>query len=149
MVSNMTLSRWEADYLLSLMVGQENNLWTNSLIAKLMRAAEPTVGTDSARRTDPRTSKAAGESVKMRAGSQKHILLCSYMLAENGLTDEEAGEDSGLAHRRKCCYWKRCSELRQAGFIAPTGETRLSSTNEQQQVCAITEAGKKMLSQET
>jgi hypothetical protein len=70
------------------------------------------------------------------------------LLAEDlkgAMTDEEAGLASGLALKPKCCYWKRCSELRAMGLIIPTGETRLSSAGSAMQVCEITQEGKEAL----
>ena len=96
-----------------------------------------------ARTDDPETSHKAGKSVKMRAGSQQARLLIAYDCASlRGLTDDEAGQLTGLGNQKGCCYWKRCSELRQAGYIVPTGETRLSQANEQQRVCVITLLGR-------
>lgn len=69
------------------------------------------------------------------------MLLLAEYAHRDGLTDEEAGLFSGLAQRPKCCYWKRCSELRASGFIVPTGETRISSAGSAMQVCAITPEG--------
>jgi hypothetical protein len=97
------------------------------------------------RDTDPDTSRAATRSLGVRAGSQRHTLLQAYATATGGLTDEEAGTVTGLADTPRCCYWKRCSELRQAGYIAPTGGARASTAGEMQQVCAITETGMKVL----
>ena len=97
------------------------------------------------RNGDATTSRAPLPSLAIRAGSQRHKLLKQYGAAPYGLTDEQAGQVSGLADLPRCCYWKRCSELRQAGFIAPTGITRLSTADEAQQVCAITEAGRNIL----
>ena len=91
------------------------------------------------RNSDPTTSKRATKEISVRAGSQRHRLLACY--ATRSMTDEEAGRESGLAEMPRCCYWKRCSELRQAGLIRPTWETRLSSAGVQQQVCCITPAG--------
>ena len=91
-----------------------------------------------ARTSDPTTSQRAAESVRLRAGSQRSRLLAVY-LDSDGLTDEEAGAAAGLANAG---YWKRCSELRNCGFIEPLGFTRLSSAGERQQVCGLTEAGK-------
>ena len=95
------------------------------------------------RASDPATSRAGAEDITVRAGSQRHLLLERY--AAGSMTDEEAGYQSGLAHRPRCCYWKRCSELRAAGFIETTGVTRPSSAGVPQQVCAITEAGRDAL----
>ncbi len=95
------------------------------------------------RATDPATSTKAAQSLWVRAGSQRALLLSRYAVAD--MTDEEAGHASGLALLPKCCYWKRCSELRQAGYIATTGEVRPSSANVDQQVCSITETGRDVL----
>jgi hypothetical protein len=91
------------------------------------------------RRNDGATSGAGAKAMTVRAGSQRAKLLSRY--AYESLTDEEAGRVSGLSSLPKCCYWKRCSELRQAGYIAPTGETRVSSAGVEQQVCRITTLG--------
>jgi len=92
-----------------------------------------------ARASNPSTSRQAAKSVQVRAGTQRHKLLQTYL---NGpQTDEEAGEMSGL-RKPGCAYWMRCSELRQGGFIEPVGLTRTASTGEQQMVCQITEAGR-------
>jgi len=95
------------------------------------------------RRNDGATSKAGAQSLTVRAGSQRHLILSRYAL--EALTDEEAGRMSGLSSLPKCCYWKRCSELRQAGYIKPTGETRVSSAGVEQQVCRITIEGRQVL----
>jgi hypothetical protein len=96
------------------------------------------------RSADPITSVLGAGDVKPRRGSQQALLLAEYAYRD-GLTDEEAGLFSGLLSRPKCCYWKRCSELRAKGLIAVTGETRLSSAGSAMQVCAITEAGRNAL----
>ena len=96
------------------------------------------------RANDPETSTKAAQGLWVRAGSQRATLLAEY--AHDPMTDEEAGNASGLAMLPKCCYWKRCSELRQAGYITPTGEVRQSSARVDQQVCSITEAGREILS---
>jgi len=96
------------------------------------------------RSADPITSVLGAGDVKPRRGSQQALLLAEYA-HRDGLTDEEAGLFSGLLSRPKCCYWKRCSELRAKGLIVPTGETRLSSAGSAMQVCAITPAGKEAL----
>jgi len=96
------------------------------------------------RANDPETSTKAATTIWVRAGSQRARLLYEYARAD--MTDEEAGNASGLAILPKCCYWKRCSELRQAGYIAPTGEVRHSSAGVDQQVCSITQAGREILS---
>jgi hypothetical protein len=93
-----------------------------------------------ARVDDPATSRKGAASLAVRAGSQRALLLERY--AAGSMTDEEAGYQSGLASRPRCCYWKRCSELRQAGYIRPTGAERMSSAGVPQQVCEITEDGR-------
>lgn len=92
------------------------------------------------RREDSATSGAGAKAMTVRAGSQRALILGQYFMSEN-LTDEEAGRLSGLDRKPKCCYWKRCSELRQAGYIEATGETRLAGTGVLQQVCRITPKG--------
>ena len=95
------------------------------------------------RANDPATSTRAAQNLNVRAGSQRALLLAQYDL--DSMTDEEAGEATGLARLAKCCYWKRCSELRQAGYIAPTGAVRRSSVGSDQQVCEITLIGRVIL----
>jgi hypothetical protein len=92
------------------------------------------------RRNDSATSTAGAKAMTVRAGSQRAKLLAVYY-SNIYLTDEEAGRVSGLLSLPKCCYWKRCSELRQAGYIRPTGKTRVSSAGVEQQVCEITADG--------
>lgn len=95
-----------------------------------------------ARHTDPGTSHQAAESVAVRAGSQRHMLLLAYAKAgDYGLTNDEAGVVTRLADRTGCCYWKRCGELRDAGYVTDTGRTRTSRAGEAQGVRAITPAG--------
>ena len=96
------------------------------------------------RSADPITSALGAGDVKPRRQTQAMQLLAEYV-HRDGLTDEEAGLFSGLLSRPKCCYWKRCSELRAKGLIAPTGVTRLSSAGSAMQVCAITAEGRKAL----
>ena len=95
------------------------------------------------RRNNGATSKAGAKDITVRAGSQRALVLFWYSI--QALTDDEAGRWSGLAKRPKCCYWKRCSELRQAGYIEPTGETRVSLAGVEQQVCRITDQGMRAL----
>lgn len=92
------------------------------------------------RNSDPQTSVKGAVSVVVRKGSQKNRLLAVYALYY-GITDEEAGDISGLSKKPRCCYWKRCSELRQEGLIKPTGKTWKSSCGEDMQTCEITPAG--------
>ena len=95
------------------------------------------------RNTDPITSALGAKDVKPRRGSQQALLLACYELLD--MTDEQAGIASGLALKPRCCYWKRCSELRAGGYIADTGDTALSSANSLMMVCAITDKGRELL----
>lgn len=102
------------------------------------------------RSRDGITSREGARSIALRAGSQRVKLLeaynaISHMFWADGLIDDEAGYRSGLAQNPKCGYWKRCSELRQAGYIYPTGKFRTSTKGVRQQVCKITDAGKEAL----
>lgn len=94
-----------------------------------------------ARNTDPATSK---QPLNVRSGSQRAIILAVYVNGE--YIDDEIGQITGFGNLPNCCYWKRCSELRQAGYIEPTGLTRRSRADKLQQICRITDAGKKVLS---
>lgn len=96
------------------------------------------------RANDPTTSKAGAQSVAIRSGSQRTKLLEAYALYGNEMTDETAGILSGL-HGKGAGYWKRCSELRRAGYIALTGTTGRSLNGSLQQCSRITAAGRKAL----
>jgi len=95
------------------------------------------------RATDPVTSRAGARHVRLRLASQQHRLLAVYghPSAFDGITDEEAGTLSQLAANPKCCYWKRCSELRAKGLIRDTGRTLPGSAGAEMMVCAITDDG--------
>jgi len=86
-----------------------------------------------ARDTDPQTSRDATKNLAVRAGSQRWRMLNTYT-HRLGLTDAEAAEYAGL-NRLGICFWKRASELRQAGYIEPVGERGGRMT------CQITSAG--------
>jgi hypothetical protein len=95
------------------------------------------------RAQDTPTSRAGAQHVRLRLKSQQALLLAvyAYPQAINGLTDEEAGYLSGLAEQPRCCYWKRCSELRHKGLIRDTGRTREGSSGSYMMLCEITDAG--------
>jgi hypothetical protein len=61
------------------------------------------------------TSVQGARDVKHRRTSQAMRLLAEYKKGD--LTDEEAAVRSGIAALPKACYWKRCSDLRSAGYI--------------------------------
>lgn len=92
------------------------------------------------RSTDPETSRVA-EPVKIRAGTQRAHLLSCFWNFPGGLTDEEAMK---CAHHVSATseYAKRCSELREGGYIEPTGETRPGSAGPQRIVSRITAKGR-------
>lgn len=73
--------------------------------------------------------------------SQQILLLRTYAVSDRGLTNEEAGLASGLADDPVCCYWKRCSELRQRQWIEETGEVRYGRSDRPQKVHRITDRG--------
>lgn len=83
-----------------------------------------------ARDEDPSTSHDAGRAVAgregkvviVRAGTQRHKLLRAYHSLEWGMaiSDEQAASLADL-HYQGICWWKRCSELRQGGFIRVVG----------------------------
>ena len=114
------------------------------LFAELNRDTAP------ARHSDPETSHKAA-AMPFRRDSQRHRLLAEYASAQDfddGLTDEEAAEAAGVF---RGCPWKRCSELREMGMIAPlrlpdgSVGTRVSTMGAEQRVCKITEKGRKAL----
>lgn len=91
------------------------------------------------RRTDPTTSRQAGVVMPKAWNTHMARLLAAYASTEaiDGLTDEEA---SIMAHLERG-GWKRCSDLRRAGWIVPTLRTRPASSGLEQRVCEITKAG--------
>jgi len=93
------------------------------------------------RSADPDTSRDGAKDVLPRRGSQAWALLNEYANARIGLTDEEAGIRSGLAVNPRCCYWKRCSELRASGLIEDSNTRRQGSTGSTMMVCTITAKG--------
>jgi len=81
------------------------------------------------RRSDPETSKAAARSLRTRPILEK--LAEAYRSAGSfGLTDEEAGNRTGIEGA-----WKRCSDLRRLGVIIETQWTRRGSSGRAARVC--------------
>jgi hypothetical protein len=102
------------------------------------------------RSTDPATSRQGAKDVLPRRDSQQGQLLRVYGTHRiNGLTDEQAGDLSGLAQKPKCCYWKRCSELRQKGLIEDTGLEAMSSAGSLMMICRLTAKGAELLQEWT
>ena len=93
-----------------------------------------------ARTDDPPTShKAVTHRNTIRWGTQCYRLLAEYV-RRGPLTDEEAAVSAGLVGAARS-PWRRCTDLRQAGYIADTGDERISSAGSPQRVCAVTDKG--------
>ena len=99
-----------------------------------------------ARNTDPDTSHMAADQIRERHGedlrnftrrNQKWPLLNAYAALLDA-TDDEAHELAGIVSK---CPWKRCSELRQVGFITRVNERVDPKTKATVMVCQITPAG--------
>lgn len=99
----------------------------------------PGMTNNKARNSDPATSKAAAESVKVTAKSQAAKLLMAHYRNPQGLTDEEAAEIAGLNPRSE--FRTRCSSLRNMGLLDDTLFTRQSSMGRQNVVRVITQQG--------
>jgi hypothetical protein len=98
------------------------------------------------RSTDPGTSHAAAREIRVKAGSQRAHLLWRFFLVDDeyGSTDEQA-MFYAEAVSPTSEYAKRCSELREGGFIEPTGETRAGSAGPQRIVSRITAKGRQWI----
>ena len=82
-----------------------------------------------ARRGDPQTSHAAAAS--MGVGAEQHrtrILSYLRLIAPSAATKDEIGAAIGLNDVRVA---RRCGELRDAGLIEDSGETRLTKSGRQ------------------
>lgn len=95
------------------------------------------------RATDPETSHAAAREIRVKANSQRAYLLESFYRwhVKGGLTDEEAMMWSDHVNAISE-FSKRCSELREGGYIEPTGETRAGSAGVERIVSRITDKGR-------
>lgn len=109
-------------------------------------AAEEETGTGRtipARNTDPETSHKATKAIHIRAGNQRTLLLRAFDALEDA-TDEEAMEHAeGVSASSE--YAKRCSELRQAGYIEATGDERTGGSGQSRIVCRITTKGEQAI----
>lgn len=93
------------------------------------------------RKTDPETSRKGERDVAMRANTQKHKLLKAYV--GRRLIADEA---EAIAQTGGRCPWKRCSELREMGYLELTGVERISEQSGSKQVeSKLTAAGAKYL----
>lgn len=102
----------------------------------------PAYTVPASRNSDPATSHKAERRHRMTWNSQQFRILTAFD-KYGPLCDEEAGELTGLAQNR-ACYWKRCSELRQLGYIMPIG-TCESTTGNEVTLSEITSAGRQAL----
>lgn len=94
-----------------------------------------------ARRDDPSTSKEAAQSLGHTAATMRANLLSAF--GRGSWTAEEAATQAG--YTAEDGSWKRVSDLKSAGFIAPTGAKRLGSKGKYKDVLAITQAGREEL----
>lgn len=109
---------------------------------------EPTGRVIPSRRTDPATSHQAAAAIVVKATNQRGRLLLAHAAwsdrdqsHEGGLTDEEAASlAEGVSLTSE--YAKRCSELRDAGLIEATGQTRKGASGAARIISRITEAGR-------
>ncbi|MGV0949387.1 MAG: hypothetical protein ACOYB3_01855 [Azonexus sp.] len=96
-----------------------------------------------ARTTDPETSRKAAALLGTTAGTHRGMLLRAF--AVEPLTAEEAASRAGLLVGTAGNYTKRVSDLTNAGYIAPTGQTRTGTSGRAARVLAITDAGRAAL----
>ena len=88
-----------------------------------------------------RVTRREGASLAhVRIGTHRHFLLTAYNVSGD-LTDREAAAAAGL-DTETVCYWKRCGELRRAGYITWTGNTTVDEkSGTSRRKSRITEAG--------
>lgn len=99
-----------------------------------------------ARFTDPDTSLASdallrrreGNANTIRKGTHRHRALVCFSAYPH--TADEIQTLTGIQG-----VWKRVSDLKNMGFIAPTGHTRSSRSGREQEVLEITDAGRSAL----
>lgn len=87
------------------------------------------------RADDPATSHAAERKLAPKRGTLAREALALYRVYRDGLTDAQLE-----AYTMKRGIWKRASDLRNAGFIEPTG-----AVLDGQRICRITDAGLRAL----
>jgi hypothetical protein len=96
------------------------------------------------RSDDHATSVAAGlKNVGRRGGQRRRIAFAFLWAWPRGLTDEQACELAGCP--LKSSPWKRCSELREWGYLEDTGDTRPTSTGSAAKIWKVSEAGRAAL----
>lgn len=108
--------------------------------------AEDVGQTIPARDTDPETSHAATAAQMLAGGGSQRAYLLEAFSRLTDATDEEA-MDSHPEVSPTSEYSKRCSELRDAGYIEPTGQTRPGRSGNARIVSRITEEGRVALAE--
>ena len=120
------------------------NKWHTNEIHTAAAVTDPNDAPGRTRAGDHSSSRKGAASVRMRAGSQKALLLLAHLRRYPGsLSDVDAAVNAGLYHDRQTCWWKRCGELREAGLIEFTGEeVKSATTGETVKTSRLTEAGR-------
>jgi hypothetical protein len=149
--ANPTLRTWKARYredvryLLSLVDARAGTEGTTlagdgppSLFDPPVRPIDAASGTH--RTPDHETSERAGLSDLGRRTSQRTAIARQFWRHPDGLTDEEAANAAIVAWRS--APWKRCTELRDGGWLEWTGELRPTSTGSPAKVWRMTAAGR-------
>lgn len=99
-----------------------------------------------ARFSDPATSHQAdaalrereGKANQIKPGTHRHRALEFFAIRPQ--TADDVQRMTGVEG-----IWKRVSDLKNMGFIAPTGHTRRSRSGREQEVLEITQAGREAL----
>lgn len=104
-----------------------------------------------ARKTDPSTSHEAARAVIPRAGTQCAQLLIAFAHASDPMISVIAAQQAGL-NVPVANWWKRCSDLRDAGLIEWAVdeddnfiEEKSSRTGKMCRAWVITAAGKQLV----
>lgn len=98
------------------------------------------------RALDHHTSVAAGLRDLGRRGSQRERIAFAFLNAGGrGLTDEGAAIAAGIAPQSS--PWKRCTELREWGYLEYSGTDRPTSTGSPAKVWVVSPAGAKALTE--
>lgn len=95
-----------------------------------------------ARATDPATSHVAAHALADKA-TMMRALLNVFAGHATGLTAEQACHLAGYGPQHGA--WKRVSDLKRAGLVEPTGDTRTASSGRPAAVLAITDEGRTAL----
>ena len=98
-----------------------------------------------ARATDPLTSKIAAAMREAPRSNHRVKLLEVFSQSATPLSDREAFRFTDLPEHS--CWWKRCSELRQAGLIKAVGIKICTETKTPVRLCRVTDHGRILLGQ--